>query len=227
MYCWGDCKIVINTGEIVNIIRRNKGYSQEYVSSEVITQGAYSKFEKLNTDIRLSAFEKILTKLELSYDEFKFIQNGYKYSLREKMVNTLFSLTYNDIELLKSLLEEATMYLKQNEDILIENLSKICRSLILLRETNSFERARVPLFEVWDCLSKRNVLYIIDIYFINSMLFLFPLETALEIKKFAFKGIERYINFQTTERLKINIHINIMLLFIKEERFQESLVEVE
>ena len=188
--------MLIKTGETVNLIRHNKGYSQIYVSKDVITQGAYSKFEKFNTDIRLSAFENIISKLELSYDEFKYIQNGYEYSYRDKMLNKLFSLTYNDNEVLESLLEEAREYLKLHEDNLIVNLSKICESLLLLKETHNIEKSRVPLYEVWDCLSKRSLLYIMDIYFINSMLFLFPLETALEIKNFAFRSIERYKNFQ-------------------------------
>lgn len=215
------------TGETVNLIRQNKGYSQKYVSTDVITQGAYSKFEKLNTNIRLTHFDNVLSRLEVSYDEFKYIQAGYEYSYRDKMINKLFGLTYNDKELLERLLEEAREYLKHHEDTLIENLSKICESLILLRETNNIEKACIPLVEVWERLSKRSVLYIMDIYFINSMLFLFPIETALGIKNFTFRNIDKYKNFQKVERLKINITINIMLLLMKEHRFEEVLVEVE
>ena len=213
------------TGETVAIIRRNKGYSQKYVSSEVITQGAFSKFEKFNTDIGLTAFEEILMKLELSYDEFKYIQNGYEYSYREQMMNRFFGLTYNDKDVLQNLLDEATVYLNHKEDILIEDLTRLCRSLILLRETNNIEDARVPLIEVWNRLAKRNQLYISDLYFINTILFLFPLETALEIKKFAFRSINKYKKFDKVERLKINISINIMLLLMKEHRYEEALVE--
>lgn len=116
-------------------------------------------------------------------------------------------------------------YLKVQDDILLENLSKICESLILLSETGKIEQARIPVKDVWESLSKRNHFYIIDIYFVNSILFLFPLETALEIKKFAFRSIDRYKDFQNIERIKINISINILLLLMKEGRFKEALNE--
>lgn len=215
------------TGEVVAMIRKNKGFSQKYVSSHAISQGAYSKFEKLNTHIRQSAFEHILLKLEMSYDEFKYIQNGYEYSYQPLMLNRLFNLTYNDKIELKKLLDEVTEYLKQNDDSILKDLSNICKSLIILGDTNNIEEARIPLQSVWERLSKRNLLYITDIYFFNTILFLFPVETALEIRKFAFRSIDRYKTFDEMERLKINIFINISLLLIKDKRFEEGLIETE
>jgi len=215
------------TGETVNLIRVNKGYSQKYVSGDALTQGAFSKFEKFNTDIRLAAFEQIIINLVISYDEFHYIQNGYKYDQRDQMINRLLGLTYNDIQALQSLMKETKDYLKKHDDIIILDVKSICESLILLRETNNIEIARTPLLSVWNRLSKRNLLYIVDIYFVNLILFLFPLETALEIKKFAFRSIDLYRNFQDVERLKINILVNISLLLIKENCFEDALAETE
>lgn len=215
------------TGEIVGVIRRNKGYSQKYVSSGALTQGAYSKFETQNTDIGRATFDYILTKLELSYEEFKYIENEYNHNERDKLLNKLFDLSYNDKEVLQSLLEESTIYLKQKDDILVKDISRVCNALILLSKTNDIEQARIPLMEVWERLSKRNLFYISDLYFINTILFLFPLESALEIKKFAFRSINKYKNFQKIERLKINFSINIMLLLMKAHRFEDALIENE
>ncbi|MEK5149071.1 helix-turn-helix transcriptional regulator [Psychrobacillus sp. FSL K6-4615] len=212
-------------GSTISVIRRNKGYSQGYVSEGSLTQGAYSKFENLNTGIRINTFKELLAKLEMSLDEFGFIHNGYKYNVRDQLINRLFDLSYNNKQKLEQLLAEVTEYLKVQDDILLENLSKICESLILLSETGKIEQARIPVQDVWDSLSKRNHFYIIDIYFISSILFLFPLETALEIKKFAFRSIDRYKDFQNIERIKINISINITLLLMKEGRFSEALDE--
>lgn len=212
-------------GQTISVIRRNKGYSQGYVSEGSLTQGAYSKFENLNTGIRINTFKELLSKLEISHEEFEFIHNGYEYNVRYQLINRFFDLSYNNKHNLEQLLTEITEYLKVHDDILLDNLSKICESLILLSETGKIEEARIPLQVVWESLSKRNHFYIIDIYFINSILFLFPLETALEIKKFAFRSIDLYRDFQNIERIKINISINIMLLLMKEERFKEALNE--
>lgn len=218
-------KIIKEIGRTFSEIRRNKGYSQGYISEGSLTQGAYSKFENLNTGIRINTFKELLAKLEMSFEEFDFILNGYEYDVRVQLINRLFDLSYNNKQDLEQLLAEVTEYLKAHDDILLRNLAKIFESLILLSETGKIEQARIPLLDVWESLSKRNHFYIIDIYFINSILFLFPLETALEIKRFAFRSIDRYKNFQDIERIKINISINIMLLLMKEGRFSEALNE--
>lgn len=215
------------TGEIISVIRQNKGYSQKYVSNGVITQGAFSKFETSKTGIGLATFDHILTRLEISYEELKYIQNGYKYNVRDQFMNKLFNLSFNDKEVLQDLLEETNIYIKHQEDILVEDISRICEALILLSETNDIEKSRTPLKEVWERLSKRDLFYLSDLYFINTILFLFPLDSALEIKKFAFRSIEKYKNFQKVERLKINISINIVLLLMKDQRFEEAIIENE
>ncbi|WP_419957995.1 helix-turn-helix domain-containing protein [Psychrobacillus psychrotolerans] len=212
-------------GNTINIIRQNKGYTQGYVSEGSMTQGAYSKFENLNAGIRINTFKEILDKLEVTFEEFEFIHNGYEYNVRDQLINRLFDLSYNNKQIMEGLLVEVKDYLKEHDDILLDNLSKIYESLILLSQTGKIEQARIPLKLVWEALSKRNHFYIIDIYFINSILFLFPLETALEIKKFTFRSIDRYRGFKNIERIKINISINIMLLLIKEQRFNEALNE--
>lgn len=218
---------MMNNGEAIFFIRNNKGYSQRYVAADTMTQGAYSKFEKLNTEIRYSAIGHILSKLEVTHDEFLYIKQGYKHDLRQQMLNRLFSLTYNDKDVLQKLLKDAEKYLKRNEDVLIENLCLVCQFLIILSETKNITLARVPINKVWQHISERDLLFINDIYFVNSILYLFTIETSLEIKKFVFRSIEKYQNFRNIERVKVNILINITLLLVKEGRFKEAISEVE
>lgn len=181
---------------------------------------------KRNTDMSMTAFSNILLNLELSYEELRFIQNEYNYSFREQLLIKFFNLTYNDLEVLDSLLDESSRYLEQHQDdILVDNICKICKSFSLLHKTNKIEQARSLLNEVWERLSKRDFFYISDIYLINMILLIFPLETALEIKNFAFRCIDKYKNFRNIERLKINMSLNFMLLLMKDNRFEEALNE--
>ncbi|MEK3977315.1 helix-turn-helix domain-containing protein [Psychrobacillus sp. FSL K6-1267] len=217
----------MKNGEAIYFIRKNKGYSQKYVAGDTMTQGAYSKFEKLNSEIRHSALMNILNKLEVSPDEFMYIKQGYEHSIKDKMLNKLFTLTYNNTEVLQQLLSEAEIYLEENDDILIKDLCLVCKSLIVLSQTKDIVAARVSLYKVWQRLSQRDLLFINDIYFVNFILYLFPLETALEIKKFVYRSIDKYKNFRNIERLKVNMAINMTLLLIKEDRYIEALIEVE
>lgn len=218
---------MMKNGEAIYFIRKNKGYSQKYVAGDTMTQGAYSKFEKLNSEIRHSALMNILNKLEVSPDEFMYIKQGYEHSIKDKMLNKLFTLTYNNTEVLQQLLSEAEIYLEENDDILIKDLCLVCKSLIVLSQTKDIVAARVSLYKVWQRLSQRDLLFINDIYFVNFILYLFPLETALEIKKFVYRSIDKYKNFRNIERLKVNMAINMTLLLIKEDRYIEALIEVE
>ncbi|MEK4247937.1 helix-turn-helix transcriptional regulator [Psychrobacillus sp. FSL K6-2684] len=217
----------MKNGEAIYFIRKNKGYSQKYVAGDTMTQGAYSKFEKLNSEIRHSALMNILNKLEVSPDEFMYIKQGYEHSIKDKMLNKLFTLTYNNTEVLQQPLSEAEIYLEENDDILIKDLCLVCKSLIVLSQTKDIVAARVSLYKVWQRLSQRDLLFINDIYFVNFILYLFPLETALEIKKFVYRSIDKYKNFRNIERLKVNMAINMTLLLIKEDRYIEALIEVE
>lgn len=218
---------MMKNGEAIYFIRKNKGYSQKYVAGDTMTQGAYSKFEKLNSEIRHSALMNILNKLEVSPDEFMYIKQGYEHSIKDKMLNKLFTLTYNNTEVLQQPLSEAEIYLEENDDILIKDLCLVCKSLIVLSQTKDIVAARVSLYKVWQRLSQRDLLFINDIYFVNFILYLFPLETALEIKKFVYRSIDKYKNFRNIERLKVNMAINMTLLLIKEDRYIEALIEVE
>jgi len=208
-------------------IRKDKGFSQKYVAQNIITQGNLSKFEKFDIDIGAKTLVHILNKLELSFDEFRYIQNDYEYSEAEQLLNTFFNLAYNDAYKLKNLLLELQKFLECNVDYRIKDIAIVCEALLILATTNNIEKARIPLKVVWDRLSKRDVLYMFDIKLINTIMFMFPLYTALKIKKFVFRSIEKYKNYNDLERIKINIHLNIALMLLKEKEFNRSRIEIE
>lgn len=212
-----------NTGSTAKEIRLNKGYSQQYIAQQAITQSAYSKFEILNSGIKTDIFKHILNRLDMSYEEFVYIENGYGYEGKEEIFKAFYSLNYNNLLEMKSLLEKVNGYLAKTDDYMIRNIRIVLNAHVILRESNDFELASEPIKEVWSNLSKRDSLYLIDLYLINSILFFFPLETALHIKNFMFKSIDRYKGFHNVNNLKINVYTNLMLLFIKSKKFTEGI----
>jgi len=61
-----------------------------------ITQLAYSYFEKENRQINYLAFIDIIDKLDLTLEEFRFIQNDYNYNDQETIIKKFYNLNYND-----------------------------------------------------------------------------------------------------------------------------------
>ena len=62
------------------------------------------------------------------------------------MLNKLFTLTYNNTEVLQQLQSEAEIYLEENDDILIKDLCLVCKSLIVLSQTKDIVAARVWIY---------------------------------------------------------------------------------
>ncbi|WP_422122353.1 helix-turn-helix domain-containing protein [Planococcus sp. X10-3] len=210
-------------GSVVRNIRIDKGYSQDYLSHSEMTQSAYSKFELHNREIRFGVLEKIVEKLELSFEELVFIKNGYNFSDRDRIANDFFNMSFNDTETLNRIVWDTKAFLKNEEDYLIRDIHRICEALVSANKTNSFNEATTIVLPIWDRLSKRNSLYVTDILLLNSILFIFPIADVLEIQKFIFRSIDRYNNFRNIERIKINILLNSTLLLIKDGQISDAL----
>ncbi len=216
-------------GKQLKEIRENKGLSQKYVIDSFMTQSAYSKFELGKTEIRASVFINFLTRIDMTLEELLYVKNGYQFPLREQIIQKFFNMSYNDRTVLQEVLNLAKKYLQAHptQDYMIEEVHHLCQSFLLLLETNDFSAASVSANKVWENLSKRNTLYVADIYMLNAILFIFPLETILEIRKLMDRSIEKYGNLFRLQRIKINMHTNIAYLFMKENMFEKAIVELE
>ena len=97
-----------------------------YVSNGILTQGNFSKFENLNLDVGGTSLIAILNRLEMSLEEFLYINNNFKITKRNNIIQKFYSLTYNDRIALKNLLNDIEQYSKEDDDFLIEAIEKIC-----------------------------------------------------------------------------------------------------
>ncbi len=218
-----------NYGKTLKKIRVGKGFSQKYVSNNICTQGNFSKFELgENKDIKHSTLSEFLVRIETSYEEFRYIDNGYTMPLRDEIINKFYNQTYNNSENLLQLQRNCMSYLKEfPEDKLINKIFIIIKSLTILANTNDIHNAKLLAEPIWTELSRRDNLYLSDIFFLNSILYIFPIETAVEMKKFAFRHIEKYKNFQNINRIKINFLINLSLLYLKNRDYNMALKQLE
>lgn len=214
-------------GSVVKKIRSDKDYPQMYVVDGAMTQSAYSKFELNKTDITFSSLSRILENLEVTFEEFLYIQNEYSHTEKEAIVKKFFSISYNNEEKVNELLTMAVSYLDKKEDHLISDIKNLAEALLILIHTADKEILLTSVSNVWKRLSMKNQFYFSDLYLLNAIFYFFPLDTMLEIKKLAFKSIERYGDFQDIQRLKINFCVNISLMLIKESCYVEALKEIE
>lgn len=214
-------------GSVVKKIRSDKAYSQKYVVDGVMTQSAYSKFELNKADITFSTLSRILENLEVTFEEFLYIQNEYKHTEKDAIVKKFISISYNNEDKVNELLTMAVSYLDKKEDHLISDIKALAEALLILIHTADQKMLLTSVSNVWKRLSAKNQFYFSDLYVLNAIFYFFPLDTMIEIKKLAFKSIERYGDFQDVQRLKINFCVNISLMLIKEACYEEALIELE
>lgn len=205
----------------------NKGLSQEYVIESLMTQSAYSKFELGKSEIRASVLINILSKLDMSLEELLYITNDYKFMAKEELVRSFFEIPSIGLTNLEKILNKVELYLNSHSDDTIQNIYYLCKSYIILIKTNDFEQASLFASKIWKKLSKRNQFYVIDLYFLNAILFMFPLDVIFNLRDLMEKSIAQYNGLFKLQKIQININLNIALLLMEKHRFEEALNELE
>ena len=113
------------------------------------------------------------------------------------------------------------------DDTLIKNILNICDACIISQETDDFSHAHKVARKLLNEFSKKNHLFIRDIYLINSIFFVFPIETAHLTMRYIESSIEKYRDFKEINLLIINLRMNYILMLMKEKLEKEALAEIE
>lgn len=210
-------------GVSFKVIRKNKGYTQKNITEGIITQGAYSKFESGNSELSASSYIELLNRLHMTSEEFIFVSNGFEHRNQDSIIQNFFELPYNDTQQLRTLKTKVNNLLKSEVDPLLKDIYTICDAMIILAERSNLNAARKLVNPIWERLSKRDNWYLSEIRLINVILYLFPIDTAIEMTRHVLNQLERYNGFQDTNRLKITFNMNLSLLFMKSGNYQSAL----
>lgn len=213
----------MNVGSTLKQIRKNKGISQIKISKNIISQAAYSKFEAGLRDIDTQLYIKLVDRLNISLEEFEYIRNDFCYSEKKKIIKKFFSVNYNNIESLKSLKKEIEIFLDENFDPDIMEYKLMCDAFLELHQSKDITSLKVIVLPIWDRISKYDQWYLNDIRLINTILFIFPIDTALDFTNTVLKRLDKYKEFNDAEILKYAFTINLSLLLIKNREYDKAL----
>ena len=209
-------------GEFIKQIRIQKGISQAEASANAITQSNYSKFELGKIDISANALFTIIYNLDISLEEFVMLyENEFSTEMNE-IVNHFFKMRSNKIEDLIHIRESASDYLARtnNYNETLQNIIELTYGLEAISENQDYEKAIFYANPIWDKLQKRERWYLREITLLNTILYIFPFETAEEIIKRSLKFLSNYPDNTSIKILKLNLLINISLLCIKNEKIK-------
>lgn len=82
-------------GEVLKRIRQSKKYTQKYVSDSKMSRTTYAKIEACTMQPTLGKFMHILEKLDITYEEFKYIKNMCTLNEKEEIVHDFFQISTN------------------------------------------------------------------------------------------------------------------------------------
>lgn len=214
-------------GMAIKKIRKNKGYSQKEISGDAFSQATFSNFESGKSDIHSVNFIYILNQLQLSFNEFEFILNGYGYDKSTEIISHFFQLPYNNRSELLKVRSNIENFLAKNDHVFLHELLIICDALLIIEESNDFNKARELVTPIWKRMSFYDQWYLVDIKIINVILYFFEVETSISITEKLLVRLNLYKDFTEASKLKITLNLNLSMLLIKNKMFEKSFENLE
>lgn len=219
----------MNIGTTFQRIRKSRQLTQANIAEDIMSQGAYSKIEKSQLSINLDQFIPLIIKMNINFQEFSYILNGYQLSERETLIKTFTSLEIANIDGLQQMLKSVKDYLVNNpDDQYIYFLQLVYEAFIILQQENDLEKSRQMVAPIWQQLQTLDDWYINDFELLVAILFLFPLEIAMEITKTAERRLEKYTDFPyDVSYLHVYFRVDLSFHYIEMRRFEECLALLE
>lgn len=219
----------MDIGRTLQKIRKSRQLTQANIIKNIMTQGAYSKIETSQLQINLDQFIPLISKMNISLQEFSYILNNYQLTKRDTIIQRFTSLEIANTSELQQLLSEVKDYLTTYpEDQYIYFLQIIYKVFIVLQQDNDLAKARQMVAPIWQQLQNLDDWYINDFELLNAILFLFPLEIAIEITKTAERRLEKYTDFPyDVSYLYVYFRIDLSLHYIEMRLFEECLTLLE
>lgn len=200
-------------GKVVRNIRLNKGYSQKYLYSGIVSKTYAIDFEKGLHDMSVTKFMEVLDRLDMGVKEFKFISNEYR-STDEVKSDVLMAVAANrgDINTLKKLRGFYDEPTNNKEEILKAQLNL----LIFNYEESQKKHVSSVVYPKEQVLILKKYLMSIDSWTISeSNLFLnnghyFSYDEYRFLTESALKQLNRYGNFQEAVKIKSYLLCNFI-----------------
>lgn len=224
-----DKKLSLNhlPGKLLRKIRESKGYTQKYVAQGILRQSTYSKIEREEAEPAASKLFAILDRLEMTVEEFLFIQEKYTYSRKGKILYSFVNQKYNVPDELEKLKKEADDYLTEFEDTVVKDIQSIYESLIVFGRTHDIKLARKYVQPVWDRIEAFDEWRLTEIYLVNNIMFFFNADTAIYISSRAIDQLKKYEGFNTSAKLRYNLKFNLVYLFMDSKNYDKALTALE
>lgn len=229
--CQGGYTIInpyYHLGTTLKKIRKNKGYTQEEVSQNIMSRSNYTKVEMNVVNPNTIKFFAILDHIDMSEAEFSFISNGYKLNEKNNILYLFRNMGQSPaLSYIQNLTNLSTHSLDKREDHLVRDILNISLGYWALLQEHDLSKAKNHANKVWARLKELDKFYLSEFHLLNRILFLFDLETAVSITNTALVKLEDYFCFEEAEELKLSFMSNIASILIDNKQYDRAMEYVE
>ncbi|WP_002144583.1 helix-turn-helix domain-containing protein [Bacillus cereus] len=197
-----------NIGQAIQQLRIDKGLKLKELCSNTMSISQLSDIENGKKMPSAEKIIKLLSNLNVSYDEFiLFLNDDYLKikSMAEKRLRELVKL--KNKEGLRRLAKDSKKYFQEYDDTYFKHVELIsCAIIQLIESNNDYHAARKYLQPIREYLSKIENYHFYELSLICNCLFMFEIESAIFLGERVLRSIEKNYSFYR------NIEIACVLL---------------
>lgn len=212
--------IMSNFGKTIHNLRTRRKMTQQELAQNLFDRSTISKIENNELSTTYENEIKLITRLDLTPNEFEYISNSYQVGTKDQLLYRFLNLDDNvDQEEINGLLQDC-LFVKNDEDI--KRIAIILKSLLLINNAAAPAHARELVQPIWfNYLRNIEIFTITDITILNSILFAFDYQTANEIITKIITNLDNRYPFM--KELKANTLINQAIIQMKERQFKSAI----
>lgn len=212
-------------GSIYKMIRQAKGLTQAQVCGEEMSRTSLAKIEANKAVPNFENMIFLLEQVNMSLEEFKYICNHYKPSLRQEIFNKVYhilpTMGNEKLEDIKKLCEE---HLNSQHDIPIERILDLVTVVINVRKHGFLkpnEELQAVTTKIWNYLEKQDDWFERDFKLLSTILFIFPIETIKETTERILASLEKYRDYHNINSIKYTLLANLSSIFLYHDLIED------
>lgn len=216
----------MKVGKILKKIRRSHGYTQDYVSKDIISRSYLSLLESDKFSPSLNILLELLNRLNIELDEFVFllkneelVEKNELYSVSISKIQDYANYSDREYENLLSLLKKK--YSKENS-LKYKHLLISIKAHRCLKSKQNVEEIKNVLFPLRNYFENLNSWLIYDLRLFNNNMFCFSIEEIFEMMPMILEYIKKYESFFSEKSVILNFLCNICTLLTLREQYLEA-----
>ncbi|MBC1228755.1 Rgg family transcriptional regulator [Listeria booriae] len=210
-------------GKTFKLIRENLNLPRSQVYEGVMAKSNAQRFEKGEQD---SSFEKVaivLERIDLSFDEFIYIHNGYQESEKEKFIHEFVNLkdTTNSTGI-TDLRDKLIASGATDNTSFLGHLRVVLEAFLLYNKEQEFDNAKKLADPIWKQLEKKDIWYYNDILIMANIYYVLDEDAVVTIIAKMLKEIKKYAGYKNSVNLDTVILLNYCLYLSKRGKILET-----